>query len=149
LYFFGWRLQHHRMFQGKQYILFYVSSPSGKKNQTNIYMISPKSGFSLVNQGYNLSPVSGILPFYSVPIAFSSLEFLTYPSMPFVFIIRFESGCVSGNLCCVLQPFKVLYAAFLLSCPECCCSQAEGKELGSGHRPFMNLSILLAASKDG
>lgn len=112
LYFFGWRLQHHRMFQGKQYILFYVSSLSGKKNQTNIYMISPKSGFSLVNQGYNLSPVSGILLLCSVPITFSSLEFLTYPSMPFLFIIRFESGCVSGDLCCVLQPFKGLYSLF-------------------------------------
>lgn len=82
------------------------------KNQANIYMILPKSNFSIMNQGYHLSTVSGNTLLYSVPITFSSLEFLTYPNMPFLFIIKVEIGCFSGNPCWLPQPFKGLCSSF-------------------------------------
>lgn len=95
------------MFQGEQYILFYVSSP--RKNQTNIYMILPNSAFSVMNHDYNLSTVSGNMLLYSVPITFSSLEFPTYPNMPFLFIIKVEIGCFSGNPCWVFQLLRIVF----------------------------------------
>lgn len=57
----------------------------------------PKSSFSIMNQGYYLSTVSRNILLCSVPKTFSSLEFLTYPNMPFLFIIKAEIGCFSGN----------------------------------------------------